>query len=56
MGLVRNAFGGDSVEKILLVWEMSGGNAWRAPLMTMVAERRGHSWRTTLRMASPVCT
>jgi len=33
---------------------MAGGKVWVAPLISMVAERRGRSWRTTLRMARPV--
>src|SRR5665648_422108 len=33
---------------------MAGGKVWVAPLISMVAERRGRSWRTTLRIARPV--
>src|ERR1700722_20573395 len=33
---------------------MAGGKTWTAPLTAMVAERRGRSWRMTLRMASLV--
>jgi len=45
---------GDRVEDCLQAWVDGGGKAWTAPLTAIVAERRGRSWRITLRMARPV--